>query len=56
MKTLLNLITAEMEQAFQAADYDPSYAKVTLSIDRIFASTSVMVQWQPQKLIKRRRS
>ena len=31
MKTLLNLITAEMEQAFQAADYDPSYAKVTLS-------------------------
>ncbi len=31
MKTLLNLITAEMEQAFQAAEYDPSYAKVTLS-------------------------
>ena len=31
MKTLLNLITVEMEQAFQAADYDPSYAKVTLS-------------------------
>lgn len=31
MKTLLNLITKEMEQAFQAADYDISYAKVNLS-------------------------
>lgn len=31
MKTLLNLITREMEQAFQAAEYDASYAKVTLS-------------------------
>lgn len=31
MKTLLNLITTEMEQAFQAAGYDASYAKVTLS-------------------------
>ncbi len=31
MKTLLNLITTEMEQAFQAAGYDESYAKVTLS-------------------------
>ena len=31
MKTLLDLITREMEQAFAAADYDASYAKVTLS-------------------------
>ena len=31
MKTLLNLITKEMEQAFQEAGYDASYAKVTLS-------------------------
>ncbi len=31
MKTLLNLITTEMEQAFRAAGYDESYAKVTLS-------------------------
>lgn len=31
MKTLLDLITKEMEQAFQAADYDISYAKVNLS-------------------------
>lgn len=31
MKTLLNLITEEMEQAFQAADYDPKYAGVSLS-------------------------
>lgn len=31
MKTLLNLITAEMERAFRAAGYDESYAKVTLS-------------------------
>ena len=31
MKTLLNLITKEMEQAFEAAEYDASYAKVTLS-------------------------
>ena len=28
---MLNLITKEMEQAFQAADYDISYAKVNLS-------------------------
>lgn len=31
MKTLLNLITTEMEQAFRAAGYDEAYAKVTLS-------------------------
>ena len=31
MKTLLNLITVEMEQAFQTAGYDAAYAKVTLS-------------------------
>lgn len=31
MKTLLNLITKEMEQAFVAAEYDASYARVTLS-------------------------
>lgn len=31
MKTLLNLITNEMEQAFVAAEYDASYARVTLS-------------------------
>lgn len=31
MKTLLNLITMEMEQAFRAAGYDESYAKVSLS-------------------------
>lgn len=31
MKTLLSLITEEMERAFQAAQYDVSYAKVTLS-------------------------
>lgn len=31
VKTLLNLITMEMEQAFQAAGYDAAYAKVTLS-------------------------
>lgn len=31
MKTLLNLITKEMEEAFWAAEYDASYAKVTLS-------------------------
>lgn len=31
MKTLLSLITEEMEQAFQKAGYDVSYAKVTLS-------------------------
>ena len=31
MKTLLDLITREMEQAFAAEDYDASYAKVTLS-------------------------
>lgn len=31
MKTLLGLITEEMEQAFAAAEYDVGYAKVTLS-------------------------
>ncbi len=31
MKTLLMLITTEMEQAFKAAGYEESYAKVTLS-------------------------
>ncbi len=31
MKTWLNLITAEMEQAFTTAGYDAGYAKVTLS-------------------------
>lgn len=31
MKTLLNLITKEMERAFQNAGYEASYAKVTLS-------------------------
>ena len=31
MKTLLNLITKEMEQAFVAAEYDASYARVSLS-------------------------
>lgn len=31
MKTLLKLITTEMEQAFRTAGYDESYAKITLS-------------------------
>lgn len=31
MKQLIDLITEEMEEAFEAAGYDRSYAKVTLS-------------------------
>lgn len=31
MKTLLELITIEMKEAFEAAGYDAAFAKVTLS-------------------------
>ena len=56
MKTLLNLITAEMEQAFQAADYDPSYAKVTLSNRPDLCEYQCNGAMAAAKAYKRRRS
>ena len=52
MKRISDFIAEELATAFEAAGYDRNYAKVTA---RIFASISVMVLWQEQKLIIKHR-
>ena len=56
MKKLLDLLSEEMGQAFEAAGYDKALGKVGFPIALIFVSFSVMVPWLARNSIIRRRS
>ena len=51
MKKIADILTFELEAAFEKAGYDKQYAKVTLS-----NRPDLMVQWRRQKLIRKHRS
>ena len=56
MKTLLELITIEMKEAFEAAGYDAAFAKVTLSNRPDLCEYQCNGAMAAAKLTKRRRS
>ena len=55
MKKLLDKITAEMEEAFEEAGYDRSYAKVTLSNRPDLCEYQCNGLWREPRFIKKRR-
>ena len=55
MKKLMEQMAEELSAAFEKAGYDPSYGKVTVSTDRIFANFSATVLWQEPKHTRRHR-
>ena len=55
LKTMLELITTEMEAAFEKAGYDKELAKVTLSNRPDCANISATARWQEQRNIKKPR-
>ena len=50
MKKILELISEEMQQAFEAAGYDPALGKVT-----IYVNISAMVPWRVLRSIRKHR-
>ena len=49
MKTLIDLITEQVTNAFTGQGYDAKYGKVTLSNRRTCVNTSVTEQWLQQR-------
>ena len=55
VKTLLELITIEMKEAFEAAGYDAAFAKVTLSNRPDLCEYQCNGLWREPRFIKKRR-
>ena len=57
MKKIADILTFELEAAFEKVGYDKQYAKVTLSNrPDLCEYQCVMARWRRQKLIRKHRS
>ena len=54
MRTLIDIISEDLKQAFVACGYAEKYGQATVSNRLICVSISVTVPWQLQKNIKKR--